>query len=92
MEGSFTTSIIQDYFKKEGIELYLTRGHAPMAERFVRTYKQMLHKRIEHDEKKEKKIYNGQIIILKYYFLLIIKWFILQLDTHPRKQDNPKIT
>ena len=53
-EGSFTSNIIQDYFKKEGIELYLTRGHAPMAERFIKTYKGMLYKRLEHDEKKGK--------------------------------------
>ena len=54
MEGSFTSNIIKEYFDKEGIELYLTRGHAPVAERFIRTYKQMLYKRIEHDEKQGK--------------------------------------
>ena len=38
----------------KGIELYRTRGHANFAERFIRTYKDVLYKRVEADEKKGK--------------------------------------
>ena len=47
-----------DYFKEyiegEGIELHRTRNHPAFAERFIRTFKDMLFKRIEADEKKGK--------------------------------------
>ena len=41
-------------FEGENIELYRTRGHPAFAERFIRTYKEMLFKRVEADEKKGK--------------------------------------
>ena len=44
----------KDYVEGEGIELYRTRGHPAFAERFIRTYKDMLFKRVEADEKKGK--------------------------------------
>ena len=48
-EGSLYNKTVEDYFKEEGIELYRTRGHPNFAERFVRTYKDMLYKRVEKD-------------------------------------------
>ena len=42
------------YVEREGITLHRTRGHPAFAERFIRTYKDMLFKRVEADEKKEK--------------------------------------
>ena len=44
----------KDYVEGEGIELYRTRGHPAFAERFIRTYKDMLFKRVEADEKRNK--------------------------------------
>ena len=44
----------KDYVEGEGIELYRTRNHPAFAERFIRTYKDMLFKRVEADEKKGK--------------------------------------
>lgn len=44
----------KEYVEGEGIELYRTRGHPAFAERFIRTYKDMLFKRVEADEKKGK--------------------------------------
>ena len=38
----------------EKIEIHRTRGHPAFAERFIRTYKDMLFKRVEADEKKGK--------------------------------------
>ena len=46
-EGSLYNKTVEDYFKEEGIELYRTRGHPNFAERFIRTYKDMLYKRVE---------------------------------------------
>ena len=44
----------KDYVEGEGITLRRTRGHPAFAERFIRTYKDMLFKRAEADEKKGK--------------------------------------
>ena len=44
----------KDYVEGEGITLRRTRGHPAFAERFIRTYKDMLFKRVEADEKKGK--------------------------------------
>ena len=53
-EGSLYNKTVEDYFKGEGIELYRTRGHPNFAERFIRTYKDMLYKRVEKDDKEGK--------------------------------------
>ena len=44
----------KDFVEGEGIELYRTRNHPAFAERFIRTFKDMLFKRVEVDEKKGK--------------------------------------
>ena len=54
-ETSFSTSYLQKYFKDEGIQHYITRGHAPFAEVAIKTFKTQLYKRIETDEKRNKK-------------------------------------
>ena len=45
---------IRGALKGRGIELHTTRGHPNFAERFIRTFKDMLFKRVEADEKKGK--------------------------------------
>ena len=55
-ECSLYNKTVEDYFKEEGIELYRTRGHPSFAERFIRTYKDMLYKRVKKDEKEGRKI------------------------------------
>ena len=44
----------KEYVEGVGIELYRTRGHPAFAERFIRTFKEKLFKRVEADEKKGK--------------------------------------
>ena len=89
-EGSFTSNIINEYFDKEGIELYVTRGHAPVAQRFIRTYKQMPYKRIEHDEKKRKE--NPQWIDYNFEILLTYNYKIKHSATNmtPKEARLPK--
>lgn len=58
-ETALNTKAIQDYLKDQGIAHHRTRGHPNFSERAIRTYKDMLHKRVEADEKKENKIYKG---------------------------------
>ena len=53
-EGSLNSADIMGYLEKENIEIHKTRGHPAFAERFIRTYKDMLFKRVEFDQKKEK--------------------------------------
>ena len=53
-EGSLFSSTITDYLDEEKIELHTTRGHPAFGERFIKTYKDMLFKRVDADEKKGK--------------------------------------
>ena len=47
-EGAFLSNEVQKYFQDEGIRHLTTLGHAPVAERQIRTMKSMIYKRIEH--------------------------------------------
>ena len=53
-EGAIGGNDFKQYVKDEGIILYRTRGHPAFAERFIRTFKDKLFKRVEADEKKGK--------------------------------------
>ena len=53
-ETALKTQAIQNYFKEEGIAHHRTRGHPNFRERAIRTYKDMLYKRVETDEKRRK--------------------------------------
>ena len=53
-EKAIASSDFKQYVEDEGIELYRTRGHPAFSERFIRTFKDKLFKRIEADEKKGK--------------------------------------
>ena len=47
-EGALNSNRIQKYFKDNNIKHIVTRGHAAVAERAIRTFKAMLYKRVEH--------------------------------------------
>ena len=49
-EGSLYSKPIIEYLEEQKIEIHRTRGHPAFAERFIKTYKDMLFKRIEADE------------------------------------------
>ena len=53
-EGSLRGEVFREFVKSEGMELHRTRSKAFFVERFNRTVKDMLFKRIEADEKKGK--------------------------------------
>ena len=48
-EGAFTAKEMKEYFESINIEYFYTEGHAPVAERQIRTVKELLYRRIEHD-------------------------------------------
>ena len=73
-EGALNTEAIQKYLKDENIQHHRTRGHPNFAERAIRTFKDMLYKRVEVDEKRGRGIFNELIIYLKFYLLIIIRW------------------
>ena len=50
-EKAVASGEFQAYVESEGIELYRTRGHPAFAERFIKTFKDKLCKRVENDEK-----------------------------------------
>ena len=51
LKGHFVSNEVQAYFKTNGIIHLTTLGHAPVAERQIRTIKDMIYKRIEHTKK-----------------------------------------
>ena len=48
-EGSFNGKYVQQYLKENDIQLIMTLTHAAIVERAIRTVKDMLYKRLEHD-------------------------------------------
>ena len=52
-EGGLNTPLIQNYLKDHGIRHIVTRSHAAVAERTIRTVKAMIDKRIESAKKKD---------------------------------------
>ena len=64
-EKAIASSDFKQYVEDEGIQLYRTRGHPAFSERFVRTFKDKLFKRIEADEKKGKKDIDWRDYILE---------------------------
>jgi len=59
-EGALNSTLIQDYFKEHKIKHITTRTHAAVAERAVRTIKDMIYKRLENN--KEAKWYDVKIL------------------------------
>ena len=55
-ERGIASAEFKEYVDGEGIELYRTRNHPAFAERFIRTFKDKLFKRVENDEKKGKAV------------------------------------
>ncbi len=51
-ETSFDTYALQEYYEQQKIKHYITRKHAAFAERFIRTFKHMLYKRIDEGKVK----------------------------------------
>lgn len=51
-EGAFVSNVIQKYFKDNDIRHIITRTHAPVAERQIRTIKDMIYKRIDKTDKR----------------------------------------
>ena len=51
-EGSFNSKIAQKYFSDNNIRHLVTRTHAGVVERAIRTLEADIHKRVEHDPSK----------------------------------------
>ena len=64
-EKAIASSDFKQYVEDEGIELYRTRGHPAFSERFIRTFKDKLFKRVETDEKKGKENIDWRDYILE---------------------------
>ena len=58
-EGSFHSKQAEQFYKEKSIEHLITRGHAPYAERAIRTIKAMIYKRIE--KQPDAKWYSAEI-------------------------------
>ena len=52
-EPAFTSKEVKKYLDEHNIRQIITLGHAPVAERTIRTIKDMLYKRLEHAKSKK---------------------------------------
>jgi hypothetical protein len=52
-EKAWEVGSIPVYLEEHGIKQYITRNHAQFAERFIRTYKSMLYKRVDSEKRHE---------------------------------------
>ena len=59
-EGSFNSKQAQQFYENENITHLITRGHAPFAERAIRTIKNMIYKRME--TKPESNWYDPEVL------------------------------
>ena len=48
-EGSFLSKELNEFYKEHNMKHIVTRGHAGVVERFVRTLKNMMFKRLKHE-------------------------------------------
>ena len=58
-EGSFYSKTVIEYLEGEKIEIHSHEVIQRLRNVFIRTYKDMLFKRVEADEKRVRKIYSG---------------------------------
>ena len=90
-EKAIASGEFKQYVEEEGIELYRTRNHPAFAERFIRTFKDMLFKRIEADEKQGKRNIQWTDYILEIMLTYNNKMKHSAIDMTPneaRKKDN----
>ena len=52
-EGALNSKEIQAYFNTNNIKHIVSRGHAPVAERSIRTIKDLLYRRIDNSDEKQ---------------------------------------
>ena len=46
-EGSMQSTLVSEFLKKENITYIITRNHAPFIERFIRTLRGLIHRRLQ---------------------------------------------
>jgi len=65
-EGGWTANIVLKWFEDEDIRLLTTMGHAPVAERQIRTMKDMIYKRLEGTDKNWWEVVDQVLITYNY--------------------------
>ena len=68
-EGSFNSKEVKDYFIKNQIQHLVTRGHAPVAERAIRTIKDLIYRRLDKSSDSQwtdPKILSNALVVYNY--------------------------
>ena len=78
-EKSFSASYLKTYYAEQDIKHYITRKHANFAERFIRTYKALLYKRI--DSVRENNIIDPQWTLYNWPILLVYNTKLIHSST-----------
>ena len=86
-EGAFNSKEIQKYFNDEGIRHLVTRSHAPVAERQIRTFKNMIYKRLEAPKNEGKQWYDLLDQVLVTYNRQRVH-SSTQMTPHEARQNN----
>ena len=86
-EGAFISNEIQKYFKDEGIRHLVTKSHAPVAERQIRTFKNMIYQRLEAPKNEEKQWFDllDQVLVTYNHGR---KHSSTQMTPHEARQNN----
>ena len=56
VEGAFVNNIVKKYLNDNNVKLLTTNGHAPVAERQIRTIKNMIYQRLKKTNKTWKEL------------------------------------
>ena len=86
-EGAFISNEIQKYFKDEDIRHLVTKSHAPVAERQIRTFKNMIYKRLEAPKNEEKQWFDLLDQVLVTYNRQRVH-SSTQMTPHEARQNN----
>ena len=78
-EGAFDSLYIRKYYTEQDIKHYITRKHANFAERFIRTYKALLYRRI--DSVRENNVVDPQWTDYNWAILLVYNTKLIHSST-----------
>ena len=66
VEGAFVSNIVKKYMNDNNVKLITTNGHAPVAERQIRTFKNMIYQRLETTNKTWRELLYPVLLVYNY--------------------------
>ena len=66
VEGAFTSNMVKKYLVDNNVKLITTNGHAPVAERQIRTFKNMIYQRMDKTNKSWQDLLYPVLLVYNY--------------------------